>query len=419
VELLVEKKGDGRPEDSGAALARATPADAGSQPARPWQILAGLVVSGFLLALPGGLLPLWGFHIHPDFGTAGNFFLALGLGVIGGGTLAKRLRRDLTGERLLAAGYFSAAVALLLLAVAAPPSQPWYEGIALLVTGIAAGIMNTAVLEAVTPCYESNPATVALAGGIFFGAGSVLAAILLSQSFGDGGATRLLALTAVIPAMTGIFVGHLHVDVRGGDGAELPEVSLTQSMNDLRSPLAILFALLLFFQFANEWSIAGWLPILLIDRLGLSPATAVSLLALYWGALMLGRIGAARLLRVMRHGRMLGLSAFFALFGCTAMLVAGSRFGVIVGLLLTGMGFSAIYPLVAERIASRFSYYHPGYFNGIFTFALTGGILAPFALGHLAGDGGLRFIPLAVMIGSCAVFGLVLLIWLGHKVSGQ
>jgi fucose permease len=190
-------------------------------------------------------------------------------------------------------------------------------------------------------------------------------------------------------------------------------------MEDLRSPLAILFALLLFFQFGNEWSIAGWLPVLLIDRLGLSPSTAVTLLALYWGALMAGRFIAAKLLRGVRHGKLLGVSAFCALFGCTALLAAGSRFGVVMGLLLTGAGFSAIYPLVAERIARRFSYYHPGYFNGIFTFALTGGILAPFALGHLAAETGLKVIPLAVMMGSCAVFGLVLLIWLGHKVSGH
>jgi MFS transporter, FHS family, glucose/mannose:H+ symporter len=382
--------------------------------AKPWQILCGLVVSGFLLALPGGLLPLWGFHIHPDFGTAGNFFLVLGLGIVGGGALAQRLARNVSLERLLAGGYFAAALALLLLAVAAPPAQTWYQCLALFTGGMAAGIMNTAVLEAVTPCYESNPATITLTGGIFFGAGSVLAALLLAQSFGDSGAARLLAITAVVPAMAGICAGLVRIEVR-----DLPGVSLTQSMEDLRSPLAILFALLLFFQFANEWSIAGWLPVLLIDRLGLSPATAVTLLALYWSALMAGRFIATKLLRVVRHGKLLGVSAFCALFGCTALLAAGSRFGVVVGLLLTGAGFSAIYPLVAERIASRFSYYHPGYFNGIFTFALTGGILAPFALGHLAVEAGLKAIPLAVMMGSCAVFGLVLLIWLGHKVSGH
>jgi len=401
-------------------------------PAKPWQILCGLVVSGLLLALPGGLLPLWGFHIQPDFDTAGNFFLVLGLGVICGGALAQRLARHTPLQRLLAGGYFTAALSLLVLAVAAPPAPSWYRFLALFVSGTAAGIMNTAVLEAlsmrttdtgglcaVTPCYESNPATITLTGGIFFGAGSVLAALLLGQSFGDAGATRLLAVTAVIPAMAGIFAGLLHIDTRGVDVHAVSEVSLTDSIEDLHSPLAILFALLLFFQFGNEWSLAGWLPVLLIDRLGLSPATAVTLLALYWGALMVGRIIAVRLLRVVRHGKLLGVSAFCALFGCTALLAAGSRFGVVVGLLLTGAGFSAIYPLVAERIAGRFSYYHPGYFNGIFTFALTGGILAPFVLGHLAGDAGLRVIPLAVMMGSCAVFGLVLLIWLGHKVSGH
>lgn len=376
-------------------------------------------MSGFLLALPGGLLPLWGFHIQPDFATAGNFFLVLGVGVIGGGALSQRLTRRTTLARLLAGGYFTAALAILLLAVAEPPAQEWYQFLALFVSGVAAGIINTAVLEAVSGCYESNPATITLTGGIFFGAGSVLAAVLLARSLSDIGATRLLAIAAVIPAAAGI--GAAFLQLGGSERSDLhvlPEVSLTNAMRDLRSPLALMFALLLFCQFGNEWSLAGWLPIFMIDRLGLSPETAVALLAVYWGALMAGRIVTAKLLRVVRHGRLLAASAFCALFGCTALLASGSRFGVVTGLLLTGASFSAIYPLVAERIAARFSYYHPGYFNGVFTFALTGGILAPFVLGHLAGDAGLRVIPLAAMVDSLAVFGLVLLIWLGHKVSG-
>jgi FHS family glucose/mannose:H+ symporter-like MFS transporter len=382
--------------------------------AKPWQILRGLVVSGFLLALPGGLLPLWGYHLHPDFGIAGDYFLVLGAGLIGGGMLALRLARTIPFERLLAAGYFFAALSMLLLSVAAPPAQVWYQMAALLVTGASAGIMNTAVLEAMTPCYESDPATIILTGGIFFGAGSVLAAFLLSQSFGGSGATRLLAVAALITAAGGVSLARLRIDRR-----EITEISLAQSVHDLRSPLAIIFSLLLFFQFANEWSLAGWLPVFLIDRMGLSPSTAVTLLAFYWLALMVGRIVASKLLRVVRHGRLMALSAFCALFGCMALLAAGSRFGVVVGLILTGAGFSAIYPLVAERIANRFSYYHPGYFNGIFTFALMGGVLTPFVLGHWAEGSGLRVIPLAAMMGSCAVFGLVLLIWLGHKVSGE
>jgi FHS family glucose/mannose:H+ symporter-like MFS transporter len=381
---------------------------------RPWWVLGGLLISGFLLALPGGLLPLWGYHIHTEFGTAGNYFLALGAGVIGGGALAQRWSRRLELGRLLSAGCFIAALALLMLSLAAPPAQVWYQMIALLVSGAAAGVLNTGVFESLTASYESNPATITLSAGIFFGAGSVLASFLLSRSFEDETATRLLAVSAIVPGVSaGVFAFR-----RIGRG-EVSVVSIPQAMRDLRSGLAILFALLLFFQFANEWSIAGWLPVFLIDRLGVSPATAVTLLAVYWVALMAGRIATSKLLAFVHHGRLLGASAFGALFGCVLLLASGGRFGVIVGLLLAGAGFSAIYPLAAESIASRFTYYHPGYFNGIFTFALMGGILAPFALGHLAAGYGLRVVPLAVMAGSVAVFILVLLIWLGRKVSGH
>ena len=108
--------------------------------AKPWQILGGLVVSGFLLALPGGLLPLWGYHIRPDFGTAGNYFLVLGAGIVCGGALALRLRRKVALERILTGGYAAAAVATMMLAVAAPPAQVWYQMLALLVTGRPPGL---------------------------------------------------------------------------------------------------------------------------------------------------------------------------------------------------------------------------------------------------------------------------------------
>jgi fucose permease len=188
---------------------------------------------------------------------------------------------------------------------------------------------------------------------------------------------------------------------------------------ELWTVLAFAFGLLLFFQFTAEWSIAGWLPIILIDRLGISPRSAVDLLALYWFALGAGRLGASWLISHVRQGFLLAGSAFSALFGCAAILAAGNRFGIVTGMLLAGMGFSAIYPLASAKISTRFSSYHPGYFNGMFTFALLGGMLMPFVLGHVAADFGLGIVPLAAMIASCAVLLLLMLIWLGRRVSGN
>ena len=78
-----------------------------------------------------------------------------------------------------------------------------------------------------------------------------------------------------------------------------------------------------------------------------------------------------------RHGRLLMGSVLAALFGCLILFFTNNGFGAATGALFVGAGFASIYPLVAEAIGRRFPYYHPGFFNGIFSFALVGGLLAP------------------------------------------
>jgi fucose permease len=70
---------------------------------------------------------------------------------------------------------------------------------------------------------------------------------------------------------------------------------------------------------------------------------------------------------------------------------------------------------VVERIGNRFPDYHPGFYNGVFSFALLGGLLAPGMLGFFAdtwGIGSVMFIPL---LGTVMVFLLVVLLWAEAK----
>jgi hypothetical protein len=379
-------------------------------------VLRAFLISGFLLALPGGLLPLWGYHVHPEFGIAGNYFLALGLGMGGSMALARFLVRRCRVDWLLTAGCFAASLALVMLMFASPPALVWYQMLCVFVTGAAAGLINGAIFESIGEAWEADPAGVTLRGGIYFGAGSIAASFLLAQCFdGETSAARLLAISALFPAGAALAFRRLPFAPRKPGVIQDDEAA----NRDRHTVLAILFGFLLFFQFANEWSIAGWLPVYLIDRLGMSPSGAVLLLAFYWIALTMGRIGTAALLKIMPHGRLLSISAFCALFGGTALTASDTRGGVVVGVLLMGAGFSAIFPLASERIATRFTGYHSCYFSGLFAFAMSGGIFATFILGHLAGILGLRVIPLSTMLGSCAVIALILIIRLGRKVSGN
>ncbi|MGH9592797.1 MAG: MFS transporter, partial [Bryobacteraceae bacterium] len=189
--------------------------------------------------------------------------------------------------------------------------------------------------------------------------------------------------------------------------------------SELRSAGAVLLSLLLFFQLGNEWALAGWLPLFLSQRLGISPVAALRILAMYWLALLVGRIAAQWILPHLRHAYLLLGSVVVAIFGCVVLSATNNQFGAISGVLMVGFAFAPIYPLVVEKIGHRFPYYHPGFYNGVFSFAMAGGLLTPCILGLVAkfwGIGAVMVLPLA---GSVIVFVLLLLIWLEARLSAH
>ena len=143
------------------------------------------------------------------------------------------------------------------------------------------------------------------------------------------------------------------------------------------------------------------------------------ILALYWLFLISGRLIAVAILPRVRHGRLLMGSMLGAIFGCLVLVFTDNAFGAAVGACFVGAGFASIYPLVAEAIGRRFPYYHPGFFNGIFSFALVGGLVAPATLGYAASKWGVGVVMGIPLIGTFLVMALLLLIWLESKVTGR
>jgi FHS family glucose/mannose:H+ symporter-like MFS transporter len=278
--------------------------------------------------------------------------------------------------------------------------------------GLATGILNTALFHAISPNYERDPAGTVNTGGIFYGLGCLAAALLVGATFY---VPSILTLVAIVPAAFVGMYAHMPMPING----RARQPTMRQAFRDFRSTGAVLFALLLFFQFGNEWSIAGWLPLYVIHRLGKSPTTAIALLALYWLALLVGRTIAVSALPRLAHGKLLLVSVLAAMFGCVILAFTDNLFGACAAILTIGAGFASIYPLVAEKIGRRFPYYNPGLFNGIFSFALMGGMLAPATLGYAAAEWGIGMVAWLPALGTTMVFVLLLLIWLESKVTGR
>ncbi|MBI3679569.1 MAG: MFS transporter [Acidobacteria bacterium] len=375
--------------------------------------LAGFYLSGLLMSFLGAILPAWGYHLQSDYLPVGHYFLSLNAGMLISVPLAKTLLERRSVRFLLALASGLAAGAFFFLAAVGPPADIWWRFAGLAVSGLGAGLLNAALFTAISPVYRRDPAAAVNLSGLMFGLGSLATALLVAGTFYIYTTGAILFFLGVIPAFLAAHYARLSA---GGEGM-VETVPLRQAVYDFQSPAAVLFALLLFFQFGNEWAIAGWLPLFLVQRLGISPATSLFLLAFYWLALLLGRFVVQAVLERVSHGKLLMGSVVSAMFGCLILSFTNNLFGAATALLMVGGGFASIYPLVVEKIGNRFPYYHPGVFNGLFSIAVTGGLLAPASLGYFAKWMGIGVIMGLPMIGSIAVLVLLVVIWIEARLT--
>jgi fucose permease len=378
--------------------------------------LAGFLLSGFLLALLGAILPAWGYHRDPpDFIAVGNYFLSFALGIMTGSFLARRIMVRRGVSFLMVFGCSLSCVSLAYLATVSPPLSAWWRAAGLVGLGAGAGLLNMALFSGISRKYHADAADTVNLGGAWYGLGCVTATLLVAGTFYAYSVPKILLFMAVVPAIFAVMYSReTYREVPAG-----AHPTLRQAFQDFRSLGAVLFALLLFFQFGNELSIAGWLPLLLIRRIGLSPAAALGDLALYWLALMAGRVASAAILPHVRHSRVLFASGAAAIFACVILYFTDNGFGAASGAVLLGAGYASIFPLVSEAIGRRFPYYNPGFFNGIFSFALVGGLLAPATLGYAASLWGVGVVVGIPLTGTCMVMLLILCIWLESRITGR
>jgi len=376
--------------------------------------LAGFFVSGLLATFLGAILPVWRHHLGTDFLTVGNYFLSFSLGVAIATDAARRLLRNRGLSFVLALACALACVALLSLALVSPPASAWWRMPGLLVLGGAAGLLNTGLCRAAFPMYRHDSAAALNLAGLAFGIGCVAVALVVAGSFYIYTVPSILILLAAVPGLlAGVFA-----TTRWRTLPVEAEPTLKQALGDFKNFGAVLLALTLLFQFGNEFATAGWLPIYLTHRIGMSPHASLLCLALYWLSLLAGRGLATFLLPLVRHRWLLLGSAFASIFGCIILLFTNNRFGAVSGVLFVGAGFAPVYPLIAHKIGHRYHYYRPGFFNGIFSFALTGGMLAPWSLGILAERWDIGVVMGLPIVGTGIVVLLVLLIWLEARLRG-
>lgn len=263
--------------------------------------------------------------------------------------------------------------------------------------------------------YEQDPAaTVNIAGGLM-GLGAFLPALLSAISYAWMGFHGLYLLLALVPIVAaGLFY-------RRGMPAETEIIDLgfKEVFRESQSPVHVLFAALLFFETAAELSVLQWAALHLILRAGMSPSAALYFLGFYCLALLGGRFAAQALLQYFPHRRLLLASAAMSWLGILVFSSTNNFLGAVLGLALSALGFSFVYPLLVERIGDRFREYHSSLFHGIFGLGMLGGFLAPALIAFWADWSSEAAAMMVPFWCSLLVFLLLLLLWVESKISAS
>ncbi len=384
--------------------------------ARGW--VGGFFLLGVLVGLLGSLVVTWQYYIDADPRLIGLHFLGLNAGYVAGSVFAQPLLRRLPMRSTAMLGCAVAVGSLLSLSVLVPPVAAIWRIFALVFVGCSGGAIATSLLYALETAFTKSPAALVNRVGAWFGSGCFCSTVIVGVTYLAGSVRMETALLALAPAVfLFIFGASKFEPARRPAAAREEENRVSETLRGLRTVAVVLFSLLLFFQFGNEWAIAGWLPLFLIHRLGTSPVWAIAALAAYFLALLVGRLAARRLLRRISHRKLLLASALAAMAGYLLLSFTSSLLGAWAAVVVIGAAFGPIYPLLAETLDDRFSY-HPGFYNGLFSIAITGAMMTPWLLGYVDSYLGVRYVMSIPALGSVAVLILALLIMLEARVMG-
>lgn len=221
-------------------------------------------------------------------------------------------------------------------------------------------------------------------------AGPLLAARLL-----DGGAAWQLAFRAVAVGAAGLAVWLALLPFarleEGIGGARRRDGAGSNAPLRLDRGLVALSAALLFLYVGLEVGVSSWLAEYFVSVLGSSAAQGALMVMLFWGGVLGGRLLLAFGYRGTRAAEAILLLAAVAAGGLVGAVAATGRTAAAIGFVVTGVGFSSIYPLVMAVVGRFFA---PRHQSMVIGFAAAGGglgaFLFPFAMALAAQQIGIR-----------------------------
>lgn len=262
-------------------------------------------------------------------------------------------------------------------------SLSWLR-ISVFVFGVGSGIVNGATNAVVADISTRNKSADLSLLGVFFGIGALGMPLILGLLAGSFTADQVVAGVGVFTAL--IAVVYIFVSF---PGAKPKEPGRPAAWKQLLDGTLVLIAFFLFFQSSIEAIINNWATTYLVEIGGMDETAALFALTLHVAGMVL--------MRLLNGSLLSNLPPKNSIYTCLLLLATGillMQYGqyktlLIAGLVLSGAGVAAGFPVMLGIVGERFASQSGTAFSFVFAFALVGNMLLNYMMGIVVHDHGI------------------------------
>jgi MFS transporter, FHS family, glucose/mannose:H+ symporter len=276
--------------------------------------------------------------------------------------------------------------------------------------GVGGGGLNTCTNALVSNLYGEQRGPMLNLLGIFFGVGALFVPLLAASIQGHLTVTQLFVFCAVLAAICSLAYALISFPPsEAGQG-----FSLGETLGVAKYEGVLVLAFILFFESGNEASVGGWTSTY-VNSAGFSSRAATLVLAAYWGALMVGRILAARILRAIGKSQLVVASALLSWTGCAVLLISNLLSFLALGAVLIGLSYGPVFPTTLAIAGDRYPKQAGTVFGLLFSVALIGGMLLPWTVGQVSQALGVHMGMVVPGIGAIGITALSAVVMLRER----
>ena len=361
-----------------------------------WAACIGILFFGMAITTLGSVVPGLKEKFQLDEISSGTLFSILPFGLLAGSLLFGPFC-DRYGYKILLA---LACISMFLgfEGIAYAPSQFLLQ-VCIFLFGLGGGTINGATSALVSDISEKDKGANLSLLGVFFALGALGMPFILGVLDNRFNYDVIVSIVGLATLAISVF----YLLIKFPPPKQSGSLPVAQSLHLLKDGVLLLIAFFLFFQSAFEGIINNWTTTYLSDYLSIQSNKALYALSLSVVGMTVMRLLLGSIFRNTDVKRIWIGSFTMILLGLILLAVGKSFYSATAGLILTGAGLAAGFPIMLGLVGNRYKELSGTAFSLVFVIALAGNIIINYGMGFIAQNYGIRhlvtvgFIELALM----------------------